>query len=534
MKAAFYARFSTDLQRNSSIDDQFRNCRKRAELEGWDVVATFADHAISGADNNRPQYRAMLEAAARGDFDILLVDDLSRFSRDQVESERAIRRLEFGGIRLLAVSDGYDSQMKMATRKIQRGVKSLINEMRLDELREQVHRGLTGQALKRFWCGGKPYGYKLRPITDASHLDAYGQPAKIGTILVIDEEQAKIVREIFDRYCAGESCHAIAVELNRRNVPSAGSSWKRKARRTSGWMGSSVRVILRNPLYKGEQRWNSSQFVRDPDSGKYLRRSRPKSEWITHQIDELRIVTIEQFQNVNSRTRALSVSDPRLKAGGRVKYMLSGLLRCEVCNAHYVIADKYSYACSSFLNGGACSNATRVNRKSLEDTILGPIRTDLKDPALVQRMAAEIERGYEKEIEATPLRIAGAPRELKAVEERIEKIRSMTELTNDERHVLIETAEAKRRELQTTQSPARPQVMVSAILPKAAAMYVTQIDDGLAGDVRASAEGRIILREMLGPIVLSPEPDGSLWANYRFNPAALVRAAGTYGRGDRI
>jgi DNA invertase Pin-like site-specific DNA recombinase len=100
----------------------------------------------------------MLSAADRDEFDVLSVDDLSRLARDQVESERVIRRLEFQGIRIVATADGYDSQTKTATRKIQRTVKRLVNEMRLDELREQVHRGLTGQAIKGYWCGGRVYG----------------------------------------------------------------------------------------------------------------------------------------------------------------------------------------------------------------------------------------------------------------------------------------------------------------------------------------------------------------------------------------
>jgi site-specific DNA recombinase len=104
MKAALYARFSTDLQRATSIEDQFRNCRKRAEVEGWTIVATFADAAMSGSDANRPQYRTMLEAAARREFDVLIVDDLSRLTRDSVECERAIRRLEFSGMRIVATS----------------------------------------------------------------------------------------------------------------------------------------------------------------------------------------------------------------------------------------------------------------------------------------------------------------------------------------------------------------------------------------------------------------------------------------------
>jgi site-specific DNA recombinase len=267
MKAALYARYSSDLQRASSIDDQYRNCRRRATEEGWTVVATYADEAISGSDANRPQYQVMLTAAVRREFDILLVDDLSRFARDSVEQEKAIRRLEFHGLRIVSTSDGYDSNSK--ARKIHRGVKGLMNEIFLDDLRDKVHRGLTGQAERGYWCGGKPYGYRLKPITDPTQMDAYGEPAKIGTKLEVHAEQANVVREMFERYVAGESTRAIAAELNRRAVPSSGSTWKRKVRRCSGWAGSAVRAILVNPLFTGLVQWNTSQFVRDPDTGKH-------------------------------------------------------------------------------------------------------------------------------------------------------------------------------------------------------------------------------------------------------------------------
>jgi DNA invertase Pin-like site-specific DNA recombinase len=166
----------------------------------------------------------MRSAADRHEFDILLVDDLSRLARDQVESERVIRRLEFQGIRIVATADGYDTQTKTATRKIQRTVKGLVNEMRLDELREQVHRGLTGQAIKGYWCGGRVYGYALRPILNPTRRDPYGQPKRIGTKLEIDTQRAAIVREIYRRYADGASCRTIAKDLNGQGVPSAGST----------------------------------------------------------------------------------------------------------------------------------------------------------------------------------------------------------------------------------------------------------------------------------------------------------------------
>jgi site-specific DNA recombinase len=148
LRAVTYSRYSSDMQRATSIVDQERLCRRRADAEGWKIVASYADDAISGSDNRRPQYLAMLQAAARKEFDVLIVDDLSRLTRDSVEQETAIRRLEFQGIRIIATADGYDSESK--SRKIQRGFKGLMNEMFLDDLRAKVHRGQEGQALKRF------------------------------------------------------------------------------------------------------------------------------------------------------------------------------------------------------------------------------------------------------------------------------------------------------------------------------------------------------------------------------------------------
>jgi hypothetical protein len=66
-------------------------------------------------------------------------------------------------------------------------------------------------------------------------------------------------------------------------------------------MYTSVCVIIKNPLYIGQQRWNATQFVRDPDTNKYLRRHRPRSEWVTHLIEEVRIVSEEVFQRAQAR-----------------------------------------------------------------------------------------------------------------------------------------------------------------------------------------------------------------------------------------
>jgi len=148
---------------------------------------------------------------------------------------------------------------------------------------------------------------------------------------------------MFTRFAEGASYLMIARELSARGVPSPGSTWKRKVRRCKGWMASAVRVILRNPLYCGRMRWNVSQFVRDLNTGSHKRRARPKTDWVEHQDEALRIVPDELYERAQARTRAAVNSDKRLKSGGRAKYLLRGLLVCDVCRAHYVIADARCY-----------------------------------------------------------------------------------------------------------------------------------------------------------------------------------------------
>ena len=409
MRAVVYSRFSSALQRCASIEDQNRNCRHRAEAEGWKLVGHFADEAISGAIADRPGYKRMLRAAAAGEFEILLVDDLSRLARDQVESERCIRRLEFAGIRIVATSDGYDTASKAATRKITRGIKSMMNELRLDELREQVHRGQTGQALARFWCGGRPYGYKLIQVTDPARLDPYGKPAVIGTRLEIDREKAPVVCEIFERFANEWSMPAIANELNRRGVPSPGAAWRNSKVPRHKWVATGVASILENSLYAGVYAWNKTSKSRDPETGSRRVRRRPGSEQIRNEMPELRIVPPESWARVQARrtgrARAGAAISAAIKRGGRgPKFLFSSLLRCGECGSSMVVVGGAAnwYGCGGRKLGGehACRNDLKVKRAIVEARLLAPIKSDLLSDELIE----EVERRYRKAMQAKPAR----------------------------------------------------------------------------------------------------------------------------------
>lgn len=192
MRVAVYARYSSENQREASIEDQTRNCEKRATQEGWSVTHRYQDKAISGSTNVRPGYQQLLADAEAKCFNIVLVDDFSRLSRDQVESEQVRRRMVHWGCRLIGVTDGIDTASK--GHKLQAGMKGLMNDIFLDDLRERTHRGMVGQALKGYHCGGRAYGYVLVPELHPTKLDPYGQPTRIGTRLEQHPEQASVVR----------------------------------------------------------------------------------------------------------------------------------------------------------------------------------------------------------------------------------------------------------------------------------------------------------------------------------------------------
>ena len=149
-------------------------------------------------------------------------------------------------------------------------------------------------------------------------------------------------------------------------------------------------------------------------------------------------------------------------------------------------------------------------------------------------MAAEMEREFAKRMAAREARALGVPAEVQALDDRLTRLRAMADLTEDERQVLIDKAEAKRKELLSQQPAAKQQAKILTMLPKAAASYLRQIEEGLGGNTRAAAKGRLVVKDLIGPVSLQPGDDGSLWATYNQNLWALVRATGTVGRGDRI
>lgn len=385
MRTAAYARFSSDRQREASIRDQLRNIEGHCARMGWTAPEVFKDEAVSGARNDRPGYLALLEAIKAGRFDVLLIDDLTRLSRDDVELAQTLRRLTFAGVRVIGVSDGTDTARK--GHKIETGLRGLMGALYLEDLAEKTHRGLTGQALAGYSAGGLPYGYDSVPDGEQ------------GFRRVIKENEAKWVRHIFGRYADGYSARQIADELNRLKVPSPrGGTWAHSAI----YPDSKGVGILANDLYRGVQVWNRTKWVKDPETGRRLRTMRPRGEWIVTEHPELRIVDQATWEACERRTLAMrsktanmSAAARKAAAGGRgPKYLLSGLLKCGECGGAFVILDAYRYGCATHRNRGpaACSNGARIARSTTEEQLLESVKRDLLSERAFRAFEAEARR----------------------------------------------------------------------------------------------------------------------------------------------
>ena len=160
MRAAIYARYSSENQRPESIDDQISSCRKLAKERQYtvDVSHIYTDKAASGAREDRPALKALRAATVDANFCVVLVDDLSRLARNTLLLLSVLEELRFHGIRVVSVADGLDTDDENATVGIQ--VRGVFNELQLMDLRKKTLRGQIGQKQRGFIVGEATYGYR--------------------------------------------------------------------------------------------------------------------------------------------------------------------------------------------------------------------------------------------------------------------------------------------------------------------------------------------------------------------------------------
>lgn len=390
MRACIYARFSTDKQRETSIEDQARVCRARIDGESWQFVETFSDMETSGRTliAGRAGAARMLEAVAAGDVAVVVLESLDRLARDLVEQEQLVRRLEHRGLRIVGVNDGYDTQN--SGRGLMRAVRGAINESYIVELGHKTHRGLAGQIERGFHAGGISYGYR----SVVAGVDTRGMP--IGHRLEVDADQARWVRWIFQQYAAGLSCQKIAAQLNELQVPAPGARRRAIARATwcvSALYGSPAKGsgVLNNELYVGRYIWNRSQWSKDPDTRKRVRADRPRSEWKMEAREDLRIVDAPVWDQVRGRMDKPARAGGAKGAGRPARSLFGGMLRCGKCGGAVVATDTYKYGCAAHKDRGrAVCTGVSMPRKETDVRLLSLVQHEVLAPATLAQVRREL------------------------------------------------------------------------------------------------------------------------------------------------
>ena len=235
VRCGAYARYSSDRQNPASNEDQLRNCRQFAAKDNLELLPDhiYTDEELSGAGADRPGYIRMLRVISQRPrpFDVLLVDDTSRLTRNRAELERLLESLQFAGIRVVAVSQGIDTSHEQAD--VLLTVHSLVDSLYIKELAKKTRRGLVGRVLKGLHAGGRTFGYKNEPVPNIAGAD--GTPA---VELKINDAERPIVKRIFEMAADGGSLKKITKTLNGEHVP---PPRKRAKKRDAVWCPNAMR-----------------------------------------------------------------------------------------------------------------------------------------------------------------------------------------------------------------------------------------------------------------------------------------------------
>ena len=387
MRCAIYSRYSSDLQRPASIEDQIRNCRECATARGWIIQDDYvvSDQAMSGATvAGREAFDFLIRAAKAKPrpFDLILVDDTSRLARNLPDSLKALDILHFYGAAIYYVTQGIDSRDKTARQLIT--LNGMMDEQYIVGLADKVHRGQKGRVLGGYNPGGKCYGYINVPVEDPTRPGKYGRPAVIGVRLEICANQAQVIRRIFQLYAEGLGLARISKLLNQEGVPAPQPA---RTRALQAWCPSSIREMLRNERYRGVQVWNRTVKTRNPETGRKTSKDRPEKDRLRVEVPEWRIVSEELWNAVQARISTVKEQFGAKRYGGMNRtersrqYLFSGVLVCGLCGSRIVIISGHGkrgytkYGCPSHRYRGVCDNKLTIRQDRLEEQLLAALES---------------------------------------------------------------------------------------------------------------------------------------------------------------
>lgn len=345
--AVIYARYSSHNQRDVSIEQQVNVCRKYAEEHDLDVIRIYDDHAMSGTNDNRPQFQRMIRDSATGAFSYVIVYQLDRFSRDRYDSAIHKHTLKENGVKVLSAMENIGDD---PTGVLMESVLEGFAEYYSKELAQKIRRGMMHNAEKCMVIGPLPLGYKK---------------GDDGRFEIIPEE-AQIVREIFDRVAKGEVFANIFRNLNERGITT---------KRGLPWDRNSLSKLLHSEKYIGVYEYSDLRI----------------EDGIPPIIDR------ELFDRVQERcrTKPNARNNPQKRRRENGVYLLTGKLYCGECKAPMVGVSgtgshgelHFYYACKNRrYKTGAC-HKKQVTRDYAEEFVAAELKKVIGRPEVIAWLA---------------------------------------------------------------------------------------------------------------------------------------------------
>jgi site-specific DNA recombinase len=501
MRAVIYARYSSDLQSPSSIEDQVRVCRERVDREGWTYLNAYCDRAVSGASRLRASYQTLLEDARRGAFDVVVAEALDRLSRDQEDVAHLFKHLAFAGVQLVTLSEGKISELHI-------GLSGTMSALYLKQLAEKTRRGLRGRVEQGRSGGGKSYGYNVVSNSKASDTDQTGQRR-------VNEAEAAVICRVFKFYRDGLSPREIAKMLNREGVPRpAGGHWGPSTINGNAKRGTG---LLNNELYVGRLIWNRLRYLKDPTTGKRRSKPNPEGTFVSTDVPHLRIVPQDLWEAVKARQQQITRNSrpdrnhQNFWTHQRPRYLLSGLMKCGVCGSSYTKYGQNRFACAAVRDRGTCANHLTVRGDEVEATILDSLKSRLLQPDLFEEFALEFTAETNRKRLADTESFERARRELHRINSQIARLVEAVANGADARALSdkIKELEALRPGLEAAMAGAPASQPL--LHPNLSKIYRSKVED-LTKAFRDPEQGREvfeIIRSLISEIRLVPT-DGVL------------------------
>jgi site-specific DNA recombinase len=309
LRAVIYARYSSDNQRDESIDAQVRLCKNYIKEKGYALIQIYADEAVSGRTDDRVQFQRMLADAKDGVFDVVVIDAVDRFSRDKYDSALYKRELRKKcGVRIEYASQKIDDTPEGLMLE---GILENLAQYYAANLARETMKGLTENALRGWHTGGiPPFGLKL-----VTHTQDDGTIYKTYDI---HPDQAPIVKKIFEIYDAGGTYGEIMTATRDDMIRLRGRPISK----------NSIYDMLRNEKYTGT-------FVFGKGSKKEHKRTRPDAIRVPDAFPA--IVSCELWERVQAKMdkRRQSPGERAQNKSKRV-FLLTGIIYCGKCGAAVV------------------------------------------------------------------------------------------------------------------------------------------------------------------------------------------------------